>query len=80
MDDISGAQGGARTTTAEDLEATGEQGDPFTAYKLTFADGPFAYKVTIFSFGAPGEVSQEQLEEIAKNLYERVEGSPAPQQ
>ena len=74
VDDIPDAQGVARITTAEDLEATGDQGDPFAAYKITFADGPFAYEVDMF--GPPDKVSQQQLEEIAKNLYERVEGSP----
>jgi hypothetical protein len=76
VDDIPGVQGVARITTAEDLEATGEQGDPFTAYKITFADGPFAYEVDMH--GPPDKVSQEQVEEIAKNLYERVEGSVHP--
>jgi hypothetical protein len=79
-DDIPDAQGGARIQTAEDLEATGAPGDPFAAYSISFADGPFAYKVTMFAFGPPDRVSQEQLDEIATTLYERVEGSPPPQQ
>ncbi len=78
VDDIPDAQGVARITTAEDLEATGEQGPPFAQYKISFADGPFAYEVDMF--GPPDKVSQEELEEIAKNLYERVEGSPPSQQ
>jgi hypothetical protein len=78
VDDIPDARGVARVTTAEDLEATGEQGPPFAAYKISFADGPFAYEVDMF--GPPDKVSQEELEEIAKNLYERVEGSPPSQQ
>ena len=78
VDDIPDAQGVARITTAEDLEATGEQGPPFAAYKITFADGPFAYEVDMF--GPPDKVSQQQAEEIAKNLYGRVEGSPPSQQ
>ena len=78
VDDIPDARGVARITTAEDLEATGEQGDPFAAYKISFADGPFAYEVDMF--GPPDKVSQEQLEEITKNLYGRVEGSPPSQQ
>jgi hypothetical protein len=76
VDDIPDAQGGARIQTAEDLEATGAPGDPFTAYSISFADGPFAYKVTLFAFGPPGKVSQEQVDEIATSLYERVEGAP----
>jgi hypothetical protein len=78
VDDIPEAQGVARITTAEDLEATGEEGDPFAHYAITFADGPFAYKVAMF--GPPDKVSQQQLQEIAKNLYDRVEGSPPSQQ
>ena len=78
-DGIPDAQGGARNQTEEALEATGADGDPFSAYSISFADGPFAYKVTLFAFGPPGRVSQEQVEEIAKNLYERVEGSPPPE-
>jgi hypothetical protein len=77
VDDIPDAQGVQRITTAEDLEETGEQGPPFAAYKITFADGPFAYEVDMF--GPPDKVSQEQAEEIAKNLYDRVEGSPPPE-
>ena len=77
VDDIPDARGVARITTAEELEETGEQGDPFAVYKITFADGPFAYEVDLF--GPPDKVSQQQLEESAKNLYERVEGSPPPE-
>jgi hypothetical protein len=76
--DIPDAQGAARITTAEDLEATGQQGDPFASYKITFADGPFAYEVDMH--GPPDKVSEQQVEAIAKNLYERVEGSPPTQQ
>ena len=78
VDDIPDAQGVQRITTAEDLEETGEQGPPFAVYKITFADGSFAYEVDMF--GPPDKVSQEQAEEFAKNLYERVEGSPPSQQ
>jgi hypothetical protein len=78
VDDIPDAQGAARVTTAEDLEATGEQGQPFAAYKITFADGQFAYEVDMF--GPPDKVSQEQAEEIAKKLYERVGGAPPSEQ
>jgi hypothetical protein len=79
VDDIPDARGGVRTQTAERLAETGAEGDPFSSYSITFADGPYAYKVTMFAFGDPGKVSQEQLDEIAKNLYERVEGAPPPQ-
>ena len=75
--DIPDAQGVQRITTAEDLEATGEQGPPFAVYKITFSDGLFAYEVDMF--GPPDKVSQEQAEEIAKSLYGRVEGSSPSQ-
>jgi hypothetical protein len=78
-DDIPDAQGIARVTTAERLEDTGEDGDPFSVYKIIFADGPFVYELDMF--GPPDKVSsQQELEEIAKKLYERVEGSPPLQQ
>jgi hypothetical protein len=74
--DIPDAQGGARIQTAERLQATGAEGDPFSAYAISFADGPFAYKMTLFAFGPPGKVTQEQLDRIAHDLYERVKGAP----
>jgi hypothetical protein len=77
VDDIPDARGVARITTAKRLEATGEQGVPFAVYKITFADGPFAYEVDMF--GLPDKVSRQQAEEIAKTLYERVRGSPPPE-
>jgi hypothetical protein len=76
--DIADAQGVVRITSAEDLEALGTDGLPFAAYKITFADGPFAYEVDMF--GPPDKVSREQLDKIATNLYGRVEGSRPSQQ
>jgi hypothetical protein len=80
VDDIPNAQGGARIQTAERLKSTGAEGDPFSAYSISFADGPFAYKVTMFAFGPPARVSQEQVDEIADSLYQRVEDAPPAQQ
>ena len=40
-----------------------------------FTDGVFAYRVRLN--GPPGSVSEDQAEDIAKSLYERVHGRPA---
>jgi hypothetical protein len=74
VDGIPHAQGAQRITTAEDLKATGEEGDPFAAYMISFSDGLFAYKVAMF--GPPDKVSEQQVEDAAKKLYERIKGSP----
>ena len=70
------ARGIRHYTTAEELEATGEPGEPFDSYEILFTDGSFAYELEVF--GPPGEVSQKQVEEIAGKVYERVQGAPAP--
>jgi hypothetical protein len=77
--DISGvpdAKGVRRYVTAERLEELQEPGEPTDSYTIVFADGPYAYNVELF--GPPGEVSQEQLEEIVGKLRDRVEGAPPP--
>jgi hypothetical protein len=77
--DISGvpdAKGVRRYVTAERLEELQEPGEPGDSYTIVFADGPYAYNVELF--GPPGEVSQEQLEEIVGKLRDRVEGAPPP--
>jgi hypothetical protein len=70
------ARGVRHYTSAAELEATGEPGEPFDSYAILFTDGVFAYELEVF--GPPGEVSQEQVEEIAGKVYERVKGAPAP--
>jgi hypothetical protein len=75
--DVSGvpdALGTHAFVTQERLEQTSEEGEPFDSYTITFADGPFAYELE--GFGPPGAVSEEQVEEIAERLYDRVEGAP----
>ena len=74
--DIPDAHGVRRYATAEDIAEIGEEGEPYDSYEVQFADGPFAYRVSLF--GPPGEVSQDEAEEIARKLYERVKGAPAP--
>ena len=74
--DIPGAFGTRRSATAESLQQAGDtEGDPFDAYQIVFADGVFAYRVNLF--GSPGKVTQDEVEEIAKSLYDRVHGRPA---
>jgi hypothetical protein len=76
VDGTPGAKGVRRVATAEDIEAIGEEGEPHDTYVIRFADGPFAYDIEIF--GPPGEVSEEQAEEIVEKLFDRVEGAPPP--
>jgi hypothetical protein len=73
---IPDARGVRHYTSAAELEATGEPGQPFDSYAILFTDGSFAYEVDVF--GPPGQVSQKQVEEIAGKVYERVQGAPAP--
>ena len=78
VDGIPDATGVARVATAESLEETGEPGEPHADYTIRFADGPYAYAVSMF--GPPAEVTEEKAEELAQTLYERVKGAPPPQQ
>ena len=72
--DISDAHGVRRFATAQDIQATGDEGPPYDSYEIEFADGPFAYRITLH--GPPGKVSQKEVEEIAGKLYDRVAGAP----
>jgi hypothetical protein len=44
------------------------------SYEIQFADGPFAYRIKLS--GPPDKVSQDEAEEIAGKLYDRVAGAP----
>ncbi len=74
------AQGLHTFARTEDIEALGEEGEPFDSFALWFADGPFAYELMVFGDrrGGDAAVSQEQLEEIAERVHRRVEGAPSP--
>ena len=72
--DISDAHGVRRFATAQDIQATGDEGPPYDSYEIEFADGPFAYRIILH--GPPGKVSQKGAEEIAGKLYDRVAGAP----
>jgi hypothetical protein len=73
--DISGAFGTHRSATAESIQQAGDtEGHPFDEYQIGFADGVFAYRIILS--GNPGKVTQDEAEEIAKSLYDRVKGQP----
>jgi hypothetical protein len=76
VDGIPDATGVRRVVTAEQLRQTGEEGEPFDAHDIRFADGPFAYYVG--TFGPPSDATTEAATEtIAKRIYDRVKGAPA---
>jgi hypothetical protein len=73
--DIPGAFGTHRSATAESIQQAGDtEGHPFDEYQIVFADGVFAYRMMLN--GDPGEVTEDEAEEIAKSLYDRVKGQP----
>jgi hypothetical protein len=73
--DIPGAFGTHRFATAESIQQTGDtKAHPFDDYQIAFADGVFAYRMILS--GPPGKVTQDEAEEIAKSLYDRVKGQP----
>ncbi len=74
--DIPGAHGTHRIATAESIQQTGDSEEtPFDGFEIQFSDGVFAYRMILS--GPPGEVTQDEVEEIAKSLYDRVSGAPA---
>lgn len=73
--DIPAAQGVRRYASAESIQATGDERPPRDQYEIAFADGAFAYRIELA--GPPGTVSQDEAEEIAGKLYDRVRGGPA---
>ncbi len=71
------AKGVEAIATQERIDEIGDDIQPDARYSIYFADGPIAYEVMIF--GRPDEVSRQQVEDIAAELYERVEGAPLPE-
>ena len=72
---IPDAIGVRRFATAADIKAAGTEEDhPYDSYSIEFADGPFAYNIELS--GPPGQVSEDEADEIAKRLYDRVAGAP----
>jgi hypothetical protein len=75
VDGIPSAYGTHRFATAESIQQTGDTEEtPFDDFSIGFADGVFAYRIILS--GQPGKVTEEQVEEIAKSLYDRVKGQP----
>jgi hypothetical protein len=75
VDGIPGAYGTHRFATAESIQQTGDTEDrPFDDFSIGFADGVFAYRIILS--GDPGKVTEGQVEDIAKSLYDRVHGKP----
>ena len=75
VDGIPGAYGTHRFATAESIQQTGDtEARPFDDFSIGFADGVFAYRIILS--GQPGKVTEGQVEEIVKALYDRVKGAP----
>ena len=74
VDGTPDAVGSSQIATQESLDAVGDPEDPYAIYAVDFADGFFVYDIALA--GPPEEVSEQQLEEIAETLYERVAGAP----
>jgi hypothetical protein len=74
VDGTPNALGAQRIATQESLDQVGDPGEPFAVYAIDFADGPFVYDIALS--GSPEEVSEQEAQEIAKRLYERVVGAP----
>jgi hypothetical protein len=76
VDGIPDAYGTHRFATEESIEGSGDtEATPFDGFEIGFADGVFAYRI-IYD-GPPGSVSEDEAEEIAQHLYDRVHGVPA---
>ena len=76
VSDIPGALGSRRYATQESIDASGASDvQPYDDYQIVFTDGVFTYRVRLH--GPPGDVSEDQAEDIAQSLYDRVHGRPA---
>jgi hypothetical protein len=74
VDGIPDGLGAQQIATQESLDEVGDPGEPMAIYAIDFADGLFVYDIKLS--GPPEEVSEEEAEEIAQTLYERVKGAP----
>jgi hypothetical protein len=74
VDGVPDARGVRRFATPERVDEVGE-GEPLDSYTIVFADGVFVYALE--GFGPPDAFTEEQVEEIAARLHDRVEGAPA---
>ena len=78
VDGIPDAKGVRRTLTAERIPEGEEEAQPIDSYDVWFTDGPFAYFVGTSAPPAP-ETTEATAEAIAKRIYDRVKGAPAPE-
>jgi hypothetical protein len=76
VNEVPDAKGVQRPVTAERLQETGEEGEPTDEYIISFADGPFVYQVQ--GSAPPGKITEQQIEDVAKGLRDRVAGAPLP--
>ena len=74
VDGVPDAYGTSTVVTQERLDQLNEDGEPSDAYTITFADGEFVYQVE--GFGPPGAMTEEEVEDLAQRLHDRVEGAP----
>ena len=74
---VPNATGVQAIATQERIDEIDDDIQPDARYSVYFADGPIVYEVTMF--GPPDEVSRQQVEDIAAELYARVEGAPLPE-
>jgi hypothetical protein len=73
VDGIPDARGTHRIATAEDIEAAGNEDEhPSESYWVGFTVGSIVYTVDLH--GAPGSVSEEEVQRIASAYYERLTG------
>jgi hypothetical protein len=70
VDGVPDALGIHEYATPEAIAEVGGDGRPFDGYAIHFASGVYAYQVVLN--GAPGAVTEEQAEQIAERLFERV--------
>lgn len=70
VDGVPDAMGLHRYATQEQIDELGTDERAYDSYSISFASGTFAHWLDLF--GAPGAVSEEQVEAIAQKLYGRV--------
>jgi hypothetical protein len=74
VDGTPDALGAQQIATQESLDEVGESGEPQAIYAIDFADGPFLYDLALS--GPPDEVSETEIERIAREHHDRVAGAP----
>ena len=74
VDGIPDARGTHRIATAEDIAAAGNEDEhPSESYWVGFTVGSIVYTVDLH--GAPGSVSEEQVQSIASAYHDRLTGA-----